>query len=85
MSNNSWFRSASTVVAGAIFGALGGAVLATILGFGLLLLLFELQPPTGDVTGMGGLIILCLPFGVVAGAMRGIKLAQEHLASLRSK
>jgi high-affinity Fe2+/Pb2+ permease len=65
-------------VIGLILGAIAGCFAAIILGFALLHLLFTLQPPTGDVTGMGGLIILLIPFGVIIGAIWGVKLARRN-------
>jgi hypothetical protein len=63
---------------GCIVGALIGGFMAVIVGFLLLWILFKVQPPTGDVTGMGGIILLLLPFGLIGGAVYGVILVKEN-------
>ena len=75
-------KKASRFVAfvGFAVGALMGGLAAIVLGFLLLQILFTLKPPTGDVTGMGGLILLLIPFGAIGGAVLGVKITNKLYA-----
>lgn len=53
---------------GFILGAIVGGFIAALLGLGLLLLVLTLTHTSGDqATGMGGLIVLVVPLGLIIG------------------
>lgn len=74
-------RAALATIVGFILGSVVRVILAVVLGYLLLILLFTLKPPTGDVVGMGGLIIILMPFGFIIGAAYGVKVARGILLS----
>ncbi len=71
------------VVIAAIFGTVAGAILGGLLaglcGFALLTAALLMTHTSGDqATGVGGLILLPVPFGMVFGAIKSCNIIKKY-------
>lgn len=70
----------SIVSIGVVFGAIIGGFIAAMLGVIVSALIVAVTHSGEGLTDAGGLIILAIPFGWIAGGLFGLKMSKRYLS-----
>ncbi len=65
---------------GVVFGAIIGGFIAAMLGVIVSALIVAVTHSGEGMTDAGGLIILAIPFGWIAGGLFGLKMSKRYLS-----
>ena len=83
---NKGVRTFFAAITGCFLGAVFGGLIAAVPGIAFLVITMKLSGATGDqATGAGGLILLFVAVGAIAGGCFGASWAVEHFVPPENK